>query len=204
MTIHRALSELKLIDSKIEKQISELLPTGTYQKNKLIIGYIKEEDFTTSATSKFQSVTDLINRKSAIKSAIVQANGATKLKLGGKEMTIADAINFKSAIKFKKQLIDRLKNVRNASIADMNNNNAIVEQNVQKLLEYTFGKENVKVDPKDMEAVRKPYIEANEFHLFDPLKVNEKIEAMEKEVGDFEMEVDAALSEINAVTFIEV
>lgn len=204
MTIHRALSELKLIDSKIEKQISELLPTGTYQKNKLIIGYIKEEDFTNSATSKFQSVTDLINRKSAIKSAIVQANGATKLKLGGKEMTIADAINFKSAIKFKKQLIDRLKNVRNASIADMNNNNAIVEQNVQKLLEYTFGKENVKVDPKDMEAVRKPYIEANEFHLFDPLKVNEKIEAMEKEVGDFEMEVDAALSEINAVTFIEV
>lgn len=204
MTIHRALSELKLIDSKIEKQISELLPTGTYQKNKLIFGYIKEEDFTTAATSKFQSVTDLINRKSAIKSAIVQANGATKLKLGGKEMTIADAINFKSAIKFKKQLIDRLKNVRNASIADMNNNNAIVEQNVQKLLEYTFGKENVKVDPKDMEAVRKPYIEANEFHLFDPLKVNEKIEAMEKEVGDFEMEVDAALSEINAVTFIEV
>jgi len=40
--------------------------------------------------------------------------------------------------------------------------------------------------------------------LFDPLKVAEKVEAMEKEVGDFEMEVDAVLSEINAVTFIEV
>ena len=47
-------------------------------------------------------------------------------------------------------------------------------------------------------------MDANEFHLFDPLKVAEKVESMEKEVADFEMEVDAVLSEINAVTFIEV
>lgn len=204
MTIHRALSELKLIDSKIEKQINEIVPSGIYQKGKLINNYVKEEDFSTSAKSKFDSVNDLIARKNAIKSAIVEANGVTKVKVSEKEMTIADAINFKAAIKFKKKLIETLKARQQQAVAQLNQQNTIVEQNVQRILEATFGKENVKAGKDDVESVRKPYMEANEFHLFDPLKVAEKVEAIEKEVGDFEMEVDSVLSEINAVTFIEV
>jgi hypothetical protein len=204
MTIHRALSELKLIDSKIEKQINEIVPSGIYQKGKLINNYVKEEDFSASAKSKFDSVNDLIARKNAIKSAIVEANGVTKVKISEKEMTIADAINFKAVVKFKKKLIETLKARQQQAVAQLNQQNAIVEQNVQRILEATFGKENVKAGKDDVESVRKPYMDANEFHLFDPLKVAEKVEAMEKEVGDFEMEVDAVLSEINAVTFIEV
>lgn len=204
MTIHRALSELKLIDSKIEKQINEIVPSGIYQKGKLINNYVKEEDFSTSAKSKFDSVNDLIARKNAIKSAIVEANGVTKVKVSEKEMTIADAINFKAVVKFKKKLIETLKARQQQVVAQLNQQNTVVEQNVQRILEATFGKENVKAGKDDVESVRKPYMDANEFHLFDPLKVAEKVEAMEKEVGDFEMEVDAVLSEINAVTFIEV
>ena len=204
MTIHRALSELKLIDSKIEKQINEIVPSGIYQKGKLINNYVKEEDFSTSAKSKFDSVNDLIARKNAIKSAIVEANGVTKVKVSEKEMTIADAINFKAVVKFKKKLIETLKARQQQAVAQLNQQNTVVEQNVQRILEATFGKENVKAGKDDVESVRKPYMDANEFHLFDPLKVAEKVEAMEKEVGDFEMEVDAVLSEINAVTFIEV
>lgn len=204
MTIHRALSELKLIDSKIEKQINEIVPSGIYQKGKLINNYVKEEDFSNSAKSKFDSVNDLIERKNAIKSAIVEANGVTKVKISEKEMTIADAINFKAVVKFKKKLIETLKARQQQAVAQLNQQNTVVEQNVQRILEATFGKENVKAGKDDVESVRKPYMDANEFHLFDPLKVSEKVEAMEKEVGDFEMEVDAVLSEINAVTFIEV
>lgn len=66
MTIHRALSELKLIDAKIEKQINELIPSGVYQKGKLVEGYITEADFEKSAKSKFDSVNDLIERKNKI------------------------------------------------------------------------------------------------------------------------------------------
>lgn len=204
MTIHRALSELKLIDSKIEKQINEIVPSGIYQKGKLINNYVKEEDFSTSAKSKFDSVNDLIARKNAIKSAIVEANGVTKVKVSEKEMTIADAINFKAVVKFKKKLIETLKARQQQAVAQLNQQNMVVEQNVQRILEATFGKENVKAGKDDVESVRKPYMDANEFYLFDPLKVAEKVEAMEKEVGDFEMEVDAVLSEINAVTFIVV
>lgn len=204
MTIHRALSELKLIDAKIEKQINEILPSGINQKGKLINGHITEADFKKAAQSKFDSVNDLITRKNQIKSAIVKANGETKVKVAEKEMTIADAINFKAVVKFKKQLAETLKARHQQAIGGLNKNNEQVERNVQAILEATFGKENVKAGKDDVEAVRKPYMDANEFHLFDPLKVAEKIEAIEKEIGEFEAEVDAVLSEINAVTFIEV
>ena len=204
MTIHRALSELKLIDAKIEKHISQLVPTGIYQKGKLIKGYQTEEDFAKSAQSNYQSVIDLIKRKTAIKSAIVAANGVTKVTVAGKDMTVADAINFKAVVAHKKKLINRLESMHTSTLAELNKNNTIVENNVQKLLEMTFGKENVKADAKDMDAVRKPYMEQNEFHLFDPLKVVHIGEAIEKEVTEFEAEVDATLSEINAVTYITI
>lgn len=204
MTIHRALSELKLIDSKIKKQTDSLVPCGIYQKDKLVSGHLKQEDLQKLVPASYQSILDLIKRKTDIKSAIVQANGVTKLNVAGKEMTIADAINYKSVLIFKKDLINSLKRKSALCISDMNNNNDVVNQNVQKLLEFTFGKENVKADSKDLDAVRKPYVEANEFHLFDPLNFQEKIDSLEKEVEEFEMEVDASLSEINSTTFIEI
>lgn len=203
MTIHRALSELKLIDAKIEKQINEIYPSGILQKDKLVNGYVQETEFKKAAKSKYDSVNDLIDRKNQIKSAIVAANGITQVKVAEKQMTIADAINFKAVIKFKKKLIETLKQRHKQVIGELNKHNENVNQNVQRILEATFGKENVKVGKEDVESVRKPYLEANEFHLFDPLKVDETVEKLEKEVSEFEAEVDAVLSEINAITLIE-
>ncbi len=204
MTIHRGLSELKLIDSKIEKQIEEMLPTGIYQKGKLINNHIEETNFATSAKSKFDSINDLIIRKNQIKSAIVEANSKTKIIVADKEMTIADAINFKAIVQYKKSLINSLKTKYQHSLAQLNQQNVVVDQNLQKILEATFGKENVKVGKEDYDAVKKPFMEANQFRLFDPLNVVDKIESIQKEVEDFEMEVDAVLSEINAITVIEI
>lgn len=204
MTLHRALAELKLIDAKIEKQISEINPTQIKQKDKLVGGYIEEKDFNSQVQSKFDSINDLINRKITIKSAIVTTNGITKVTVAGKEMTIADAINMKAVVLFKKKLVGKLKTDYQQTIAVLNKNNEAVNANVQRILEATFGKENVKVTKDDMDAVRKPYIDANEFTLVDPLKVIDKVEEIEKEMGAFEADVDAALSEINAVTFIEI
>lgn len=203
MTIHRALAELKLIDAKITKQTNDIIPTAYYQKGKLIAGYMKEEEFIALANSQYDSVTDLIKRKSLIKTAIVLANAKTIVRVGEVDMTIADAITNKASIQLKKNLTNSLRMKHQKAVADLNKNNEIVDANVQRLLEATFGKENVKVGKEDVEAVRKPYLDANTFHLLNPLDIEKRIEAIEKEVSLFEAEVDAALSEINAVTFIE-
>lgn len=203
MTIHRALSELKLIDAKIEKAIASINPTGMHQKDKLINGQAKPEDFAKDAQSNYDSALDLMKRKTAIKSAIVQSNGVAVVTAGGQVMTVADAINAKAMLKFKKKLVDTLSGRHRSVLAGLNNNNSLVQQNCQKLLEAALGKDAVKAGKDDVESISKPYLSANEFHLFDPLKVEERIKELEKEIGDFEADVDAVLSESNAVTFIE-
>lgn len=202
MTIHRGLAELKLIDARITKQTNEIIPTGINQKGKNVNGIYSETDFTTNAKGKYDSVLSLIDRKMSIKSAIIQANGETQVTIGDKSMTIAEAINYKAIIKFKKELVNKLKAAHKQTVGELNKLNEKVETNVQAILEATFGKENVKVGDKDVENVRTPYMEANTFHLFDPLKVEETVSKMEKDISEFEAEVDAVLSEINATTFI--
>lgn len=203
MTIHRALSELKLIDAKIEKAIAAVNPTGMHQKEKLINGQATQEAFAKDAQGYYDSALDLMSRKTAIKSAIVQSNGVTQVTVGGKQMSVADAINAKAIIKFKKKLIETLSGRHRSVLAGINNNNSMVQQNCQKLLEAALGKDAVKAGKEDVEAISKPYLSANEFHLFDPIKVEDKIKTLEKEMGDFEADVDAVLSESNAITFIE-
>ena|SRR5690348_11193788 len=203
VTIHRALSELKLIGAKIEKGIEDILPSGIVQKDKLVNGVYQKEQFEKDAKEKFQSVTDLIDRRNRIKSAIVQANGVTKVKVAEKEMTIADAINLKAVIGFKKTLIATLKKKHNASKANLEKNNAQIEANALQLAQVALGKQGIKIGDNDAQAVIDPYLKANKWELVDPIGVEKKIEELEKQLGDFESEVDAVLSEINAVTLIE-
>tara|TARA_R100000655_G_scaffold35401_1_gene68855 strand:- start:821 stop:1465 length:645 start_codon:yes stop_codon:yes gene_type:complete len=207
MTIHRALSELKLIDARIEKAISLVNPTGLMQLGKPVNGFTSKEDFDKEAIAKYQSVTDLIGRKRAIKSAIVKANGETLVKIGSREMTIADAINFKTVIAVKKSLIDSLTRkhnlVRSNFIKENEKVNNVALENA-KIMIGKQGDDRVKPTDNDVKNIVEPFIKRNEFHLVDPLGVEKLIENLQTEVDEFEAEVDAVLSEINAITIVHV
>lgn len=206
MTIHRALAELKLIDNKIEKAIKNIQPTGIVQKDRLVNNLYQKEVFEKEAKSKYQSVNDLITRKNKIKCAIVKKNGETKVTIADKEMTIADAINYKTIVDFKKMLIKELSGKHEGvkTKFEVNNEevNKVALENAQIMLGRQ-GDEKVKPTDEDVKKIIQPFIKRNEYHMVDPLGVEKVIEDTEKEVIDFETEVDAALSEINATTLIE-
>jgi hypothetical protein len=176
------------------------------QANKPVNGFYKKEDFETEAKAKFQSVVDLIERKNKIKSAIVTANGVTQVKISGVKMTIADAINFKSVVVFKKNLIATLIKKHNAvkskfTVENEKVNNVALEN--AKIMIGKQGDDRVKPTDEDVKNIVEPFVKRNEFHLIDPLKVEELTEKLQNEVNNFEVEVDAVLSEINAITIIE-
>lgn len=207
MTIHRALAELKLIDARIEKAIQLVEPTGLMQEGKPVNGFYSKDDFEKEAKSKYQSVVDLIDRKNAIKSAIVKANGTTKVKIANKEMTIADAINFKTVIVVRKNLIATLKKKHLAVKAKFTTENEKVNNVALENAKIMIGKQGddkVKPTDNDVKAIVEPFVRRNELHLVDPLKVEELTEKLQTEVDNFETEVDAVLSEINAITLIEI
>lgn len=204
MTIHRALAELKLIDSRIEKGINSVEPTGLMQDDKLVNGFYKKDEFEKEANAKLQSVTDLIDRKNAIKSAITKANGTTMVEIAGKQMTISDAINYKTVIGFKKLLIKQLVNKHNQAKAQVEKNNKQVDDNALRLAVAALQKDNVKINDGDAVAITEPYLKKNRFSLVDPLEIEKISVKLQEEVDEFEAEVDAVLSEINALTQIEI
>ena len=207
MTIHRALSELKLIDSRIEKKIYELTPSGTMQKDKLVNDIILKDEFVLNANANYQSITDLIDRKHKIKSAIVYANSNTIVKIGNNEMTISDAINFKSLIKLKKGLIESIKSKHQSIVAKFVRENERINLTGLENAKIMIGKQGddrVKPTDNDVKAIVDPFVKRNEYHLVDPLKVDILVKELQDEVEEFEVEVDAVLSEINAITLIEI
>ncbi len=204
ITIHRALAELKLIDSKIEKGISEMKSVAIGQKDKKIGGYLNDEEFAKQAQSGYDSVKDLITRKAQIKKAIVESNSKTTVKIGEKEFTVSDAITQKNIIEQKKRFLSALQSQFRAHVATMNKNNEQVNANVEKLLVAALGTESKTAQKETIENISKPFLEANTWSLIDPLKIEEKIKLLETEITSFETEVDAVLSESNAVTQITI
>lgn len=206
MTIHRALSELKTIDDRIQKAVDSIRPVGLYQKDKKVAMLYNLDEFEKNAKADYQSITDLIARKAKLKNLIVASNAATKVTVNGAEMTVADAIVQKAYVQNKKGLIEALSSVYRAHLAKMNSENEKVQSSAQKLLETTLGTADaVKNATKEtIDNIQTPYLERNTVLMADPLKIESVIKSLIAEVNGFETEVDAVLSESNSITFIEI
>lgn len=204
MTIHRGLSELKTLDDRISKAIEKIQPTGVVQVGKKVNNVYEKSYFDQQAKSDLQSFDDLLARRNNIKSAIVQSNSETKITIGTKTMTVADAITNKGVMSFKRTLVISLERKFKQSVGALNTNNEQVKTNSENLALAVAGNDQAKKDSKEATEVAKVYIDNNEFSLVDPLEVEKLIDKINTEISEFETEVDAVLSESNAVTFIEV
>lgn len=206
MTIHRALSELKLIDARIDKSISNLEPCIPNQKGQKIAGYLTEEEFNKNAQADFQSINDLIKRKASIKSEIVASNAVTFVKIGGLDYRVADAIAFKTIVESRIKLANQLRSKLNQVTAAINKGNEQIKKNSDTILANALnGADNaMKADKTTIDNITKPYLDANIYYMVDPLKAQERIAELEKETDAFRSEVDAVLSESNAITLINI
>ena len=210
MTVHKALAELKVIDNRISKAIAD----GTYviankHSNEKIKGKTIN-DFKEHIKACHNKVTDLINRRNAIKRAVVLSNACTKITVGNNEYTVAEAIEMKNhGMEFKTHYLRTIANQNYDAQSEINRNSGEAiekraEQYVLSVIQAQPKDSKMSVDSDAMKSLRKTYIENNTYDLIDPLDVNKILEDMTKEIEEFNVEVDAALSVSNAVTCIEI
>ena len=202
MTLARALAEIKLLNSKIEKNIDNLRLVATKTGKKDIINGSNEriEDFNVKAQSDYQSITDLIARRNLIKSKLTQANAVTYVTIGDKTYTIAEAIDRKNSIQIEKDLLLKMKQLLNNNIKIMNTANDKMEDNINKMVETKMGTDKSKSD--DIADLKRIFRESDTTTLVDPLNIQNKIDELEKSIEEFELNIDFALSEANAINTI--
>ena len=206
ITITRGLATLKTLEARIYQAIS----SGTYigvsrGAAEAVVNSIKTKTQVESdINASFQSVNDLINERDAIKRAIVLSNAATKVIIGNVEMTVAEAIERKTSVKFEQNLLQYLMAAYSTAQSQMATQATRVDADTEKRLQTLFGADKTKVTAEQQTMVRNQVLSESEGKLIDPLKLDEKIQALRKKIEDFNTEVDFVLSESNARTEITI
>ena len=210
MTIHRALAELKVMDNRINKAINEgVYVIANKHSNEKIAGKTIN-DFKDYMRACHNKVTDLINRRNAIKRAVVLSNATTKVKVNDVEYTVAEAIEMKNhGMKFKEYYMRVVTNQNATAQAELNRNSGeAIEKRAEKYILDVIAAQpkdaKMSVDSEAMKALRKTYIENNTYDLIDPLNVTKMIEELSTEIDKFNTEIDSALSVSNAITVIDI
>jgi hypothetical protein len=203
ITITEGLVSLKTLNNRIENEITSTTFAVSSQKGKQISGFKSVDDFVARAKSQYQSIVDLINRRNAIKSKIVESNALTKVVIAGTEYTVAGAIERKASVKYELQLINTLQQQFNRATAIADRANTDAQTRLDNLINTTFGKDS-KVDATLIKSMSDSFWGENECLVRDPLSITNVVSTMSKDVENFLSNVDVVLSISNATTFIEV
>ena len=206
MTIHKALAELKVLESRIMKTVGD----GTYcvankHSNEKING-VSVEDYKKVMQGAYDKAIDLIARYKAIKKAVTLSNAKTIVTVGNEEYTVAEAIWMKNhGVEFDEMLLNELReqyNKAQAKILKQNGND--IEQRAEQYVVGIYGSKEGKTNTDDFEKTKQDFITSQTFELVDPIGILEKIEVLEEKISVFKAEVDAVLSTSNALTIVEI
>ena len=209
MTVHKALAELKTMDDRIDKAIRDTTYVLAVKHSAEKINGMTVSNFKDKMKSGYQKAMDLIARRDAMKRAVVLSNATTKVKVGDKEYTVAEAIEMKNhGMEFRSALLRQISSAYATAQNELNRNSGeTLEKKAEKYVLDVIAAQpkdsKMSVDSEAMKALRKTYIENNTYDLVDPLDVAKIMESLDAEINEFNAEVDAALSVSNALTVIE-
>lgn len=197
ISITQALAELKLLEKRINKSLDNVKWSDVSSKNNAV----DELQLKRVAESEYQSYTDLLKRRDTMKRAIVMSNATTNVTVGKWSGSVAEAIEQKSNMEFKKKLLASMRRSLLLSQESYKRKEAELETRLDKLLSSELGKD-IKTNPDTIQALTVSFKETNKITHHDPLKLAEKIKNLEEEIEDFETNINWKLSESNGKTTV--
>ena len=206
MTIHRGLAELKIIDERINKAIRETAFVTVNKHSNAKIDGLAIDEAKEIIKSNYDRINSLINRKNAIKRSVVLSNARTEVTINGVVYTIAEAIDMKNhGIESKSTLKTTLETQnKNAKGLLLRENGQGLSDRAEAYVTGLYGGKDTKSDPKVIDQMKKDFIESNSYDLIDPIGIEKVLIALDEEISTFRAEVDATLSESNAITQITI
>lgn len=206
MTVHEALSEIKVISKRITGTLMEMKVVTANRKNASKINGTEPDKYITQAKADFQSVMDLYKRLTAMKSAIATYNAEQKITVGNREYTIAEALYMKDyGVHLKQTIVNTLsKQYQNAlNKIEVENSDNKLGATAERLATANFGSKD-KADSAEMEKFIASYKENNQYILIDPINVVSTISSLQSEIDAFEAKVDSAIQIANATNTITI
>lgn len=203
LSIHRALTELKMLTLRIEAATNEVSAVVANRKSNRKINGVDIPEYEKQMQASYDKVVGLISYRNKIKALVVQSNANTKVMVGKEEMTVAEAIERRQSIQYEKNLLEVIQHQHRSAINSVAKENDALPAKLETYLVNILGNKD-KQSPEEVKLHTETFMKRNEFEIIDPLNVKQQIEKLSNRIEEFESEVDAVLSESNATTFIEV
>ncbi len=203
LSIHRALTELKMLNLRIEAATNEVSAVVANRKSNRKINGVDIHEYEKQMQASYDKVVGLMSYRNKIKALVVQSNANTKVMVGKEEMTVAEAIEQKQSIQYEKNLLEIIQHQHRSAINTVAKENDALPGKLETYLINILGNKD-KQSPEEVKLHTETFMKRNEFEIIDPLNAKQQIERLSNRIEEFETEVDAVLSESNATTFIEV
>lgn len=206
ISVTRALALLKQTDERIQRATAETfvgVSVGKGANRKVQRGNDTVEIVEKNIQSSIDSVLDLLKRRAVIKAALVSSNAYTHITIGGESVTVAEAIEMKRSVEYKRSLVTTMKSQflsATNTVATLNNQ---MEQKIDELASSMLTSDkSTKIDPAVLAAIGAPQRAQKEASLIDPAGIADFIKKLEDEISEIDTELDFTLSEVNAKTNI--
>ena len=211
ISVQQGLNELKLYDSKIRKANAVLQTYFVVNKNeKMHESSESIEEVVSKEKSKLRKVLDLIDNRDNLKQAIVLSNALTEVVVAGDTYTVAEAIEKKTSIQYKQNLVARLNSLHLHAKESAARFNQKLDKQLEKNIEALTGsnqddKDNlVKTITGLEEHNETKKVNVYEFEVSKEFNNIELIDKLSEENESFLSEVDYILTQSNVITKIEV
>ena len=200
MNVHKALAELKILDGKIIKKIatSDFCVANKHSNDK--IKGLLIADFEKNAIQDYQAITDLINRRKAIKRALTLSNAITTVTVDGVAYTIAEAIEMKNhGIDLEAKLYSKISDQYATAKYVCEDENKTLQQRAEKFATGLFESKD-KALSKDIDDQIEFFKKQNVYEVIDPIGCKATIDKLSDKIDSFLSEIDSAISTSNAIT----
>lgn len=118
-------------------------------------------------------------------------------------MTVAQAIEYKKIIEYKRYLLDTLKRQKQTVVIESESHKQRVQMKIDDNIRIICGKDT-KPDANTIQTISDGISKGDPIEIFDPLNLEQVIKNLEMEIEEFTANVDYALSESNALTTITI
>jgi hypothetical protein len=197
ISVTQALAELKLLRKRINSGLDDAKFIDLKTKRSLL----DVDKFGVQARASLQSYLDLLDRYNRLKSAIVRSNATTEVLIAGKTYTVAEAVERKRSMSYEQNLLETMKQQFRDVQEQLEQHQRADQARIDRLLSAELSKDS-KTNVDTIKSLTEAFLAENKVEVIDPLKLEERIKTMEKEMEEFQTKVDWVLSESNGRTSI--
>lgn len=203
ISIHRALAELKRLNGRIINATNDINAITVKRKSVDKINGKPVAEAKKDMQATYDKVVSLIQYRDHLKTLVVQSNAETIVTVANEKMTVAQAIERKGSILYEAELLKELKRQYANAVRELEKHIKELPGKLETYLVNILGAKEKRTED-EVKLHTETYLRRNEHELVDPIHLKKIIDKLEAKIEEFEADVDAVLSESNAVTMITV